>query len=145
MVKTQNLEGNLYLTENWLCKNEMWCAKDNHYYMYPICAKRIFRFKLSRNIYSKFTYSKNHFFKSIIGTFQTNCFYPINLILYEALVNKYTLNQEGEKILTCRGLNPGSRSLDKVLTTAPHRFTAVSRTVFRLVKVKHIGHLQIFL
>ena len=32
-------KGNLYLTENWLSRNEMWCATDNHNNMCPICAK----------------------------------------------------------------------------------------------------------
>ena len=25
-------KGNLYLTENWLSRNKMWCAADNHNY-----------------------------------------------------------------------------------------------------------------
>ena len=32
-------KGNLYLTENELCRNEMWCAPDIHNYMCNICAK----------------------------------------------------------------------------------------------------------
>ena len=31
--------GNLYLTENWLSRNKMWCAVDNHNHMCHICAK----------------------------------------------------------------------------------------------------------
>ena len=30
---------NLYLAENRLSRNEMWCAADNHNYMRHICAK----------------------------------------------------------------------------------------------------------
>ena len=30
---------NLYLTENWLSRNEIRCAADNHNYMCHICAK----------------------------------------------------------------------------------------------------------
>ena len=30
----------LYLTENWLSGNKMWCVADNHNYMCHICAKR---------------------------------------------------------------------------------------------------------
>ena len=40
MVKMQNWERNLYLTENRLGRNEIWCAEDNHSYMCHICAKR---------------------------------------------------------------------------------------------------------
>ena len=32
-------KGNLYLTENLLSKNKMWCVADNHNYMCHICAK----------------------------------------------------------------------------------------------------------
>ena len=32
-------KGNLYLTENQLSRNEMWCAADNHIHMCHICAK----------------------------------------------------------------------------------------------------------
>ena len=38
-VKTQNWEGNRYLTENRLSRNEMWCAVVNHNHMRHICAK----------------------------------------------------------------------------------------------------------
>ena len=34
-------KGNLYLTENWLSRNEMWCASDNHNNMCYICAKEL--------------------------------------------------------------------------------------------------------
>ena len=34
-------KGNLYLTENRLSRNKMWCAADNHNYMCHICAKGI--------------------------------------------------------------------------------------------------------
>ena len=30
---------NLHLTENRFSRNDMWCATDNHNYMYHICAK----------------------------------------------------------------------------------------------------------
>ena len=33
------VKGNLYLTENGLSWNEMWCASDNHNYMCHTCAK----------------------------------------------------------------------------------------------------------
>ena len=32
-------KGNLFLTENRLSRNEMWCAADNYNYMCHICAK----------------------------------------------------------------------------------------------------------
>ena len=32
-------EGNLYLSENWLSRNEMWCAAGNHSRMRHTCAK----------------------------------------------------------------------------------------------------------
>ena len=32
-------KGKIYLTENRLCRNEMWCAADNNNYMCQICAK----------------------------------------------------------------------------------------------------------
>ena len=32
-------KGNLCLTENWLSRNEMWCALDNYNYMCHICVK----------------------------------------------------------------------------------------------------------
>ena len=32
-------KGNLYVTENRLGRNEIWCAADNHNYMWHICAK----------------------------------------------------------------------------------------------------------
>ena len=32
-------KGNLYLTENWLSRNEMCCAADNYNNMCHICAK----------------------------------------------------------------------------------------------------------
>ena len=34
-------EGNLYLTENQLSRNLMWCASDNHNNLCHICAKLI--------------------------------------------------------------------------------------------------------
>ena len=44
-VKTQNWEGKSVLSENWLSRNEMWCAADNYNYVSHMC-ERIFRFKL---------------------------------------------------------------------------------------------------
>ena len=39
-VKKSKIEkGNLYLTANWLSRNEMWCAADNHNYLCHISAK----------------------------------------------------------------------------------------------------------
>ena len=35
------LKGNLYLTENRLSKNEMWCASETHNNMRHICAKEL--------------------------------------------------------------------------------------------------------
>ena len=32
-------KGNLYLTENQLGRNEIWCAEDYHNYMCHLCAK----------------------------------------------------------------------------------------------------------
>ena len=37
--KMHNLEGDLYLTENWWSRNEMWYEVDNHNYMCQVCAK----------------------------------------------------------------------------------------------------------
>ena len=34
--KTQNWEGNQYLTENQLGRNEIWCAEDNHSFILHI-------------------------------------------------------------------------------------------------------------
>ena len=34
-------KGNLYLTENRLSRNEMWCASDNHNNMCHTCAKEL--------------------------------------------------------------------------------------------------------
>ena len=37
--KTAKLgRGNMYLTENRLSRNDMWCAEDNHNYVSYICA-----------------------------------------------------------------------------------------------------------
>ena len=39
-VKKRKIEkGNLYLTENQISRNEMWCVADIHNYMCHICAK----------------------------------------------------------------------------------------------------------
>ena len=40
-VKNASWEGNLYLTENRLSRNEKWCASDNHNNMCHICAKEL--------------------------------------------------------------------------------------------------------
>ena len=40
-VRNANWEGNLYLTENRVGRNEMWCASDNHKNMSHICAKEL--------------------------------------------------------------------------------------------------------
>ena len=83
-------KGNLYLTENRFSRNEMWCAVVNHNHMYHM-RKGIFRFVLLLGSYwqniifqeiaPNCTY-KNCSFKSrpIIGLFDTNCFYPLNVI-----------------------------------------------------------------
>ena len=39
-------KGNLYLTEDWLNRNENRCPSDNHNNLCHICAKRTFRFEL---------------------------------------------------------------------------------------------------
>ena len=79
--KTQNWEGNLYFTENRLSRNEMRRASDNHI-MCHICAKELSDRTLIKQLFTKynffkeiapnFTYSKNHNFLSITGTFSTN-------------------------------------------------------------------------
>ena len=52
-------EGNLYLTENQLSRNEIWYAEDNHIYMCHICAKGI----LDSNFNEAVIDTKHHFFK----------------------------------------------------------------------------------
>ena len=37
--KRKIVKGNLYLTENWLHRNKIWHAADNHSYMCHVCAK----------------------------------------------------------------------------------------------------------
>ena len=63
--------GNRYLSENWLRRNKMWCAADNHNYIYvsDICAKGLldssFNFeniKFSRNCPKFHIFTKNHNF-----------------------------------------------------------------------------------
>ena len=42
MVKKRKIgKGNLYLTENRLSRNEMWCAADDYNNMCYICAKEL--------------------------------------------------------------------------------------------------------
>ena len=40
-TKTRIVKGNLYLTENWLSRNEMWCTAYNHNCMCHTCAKEL--------------------------------------------------------------------------------------------------------
>ena len=73
-------KGNLYLTENWLSRNEMWCVADNHNYMSHTCAKGFLDSNFDYAVIGKyqilnlnkitpnFTYSQK-LFLSIIGTF----------------------------------------------------------------------------
>ena len=35
-------KGNLYATKNWVCRNEIYCAEDNHSYMSNMCANSEF-------------------------------------------------------------------------------------------------------
>ena len=63
-----NWEGNLYLTENWLSRNEMWCVADNHNYMCHICAKGFLDSNFNKSnfqeIAQNFTYlRKSQYFK----------------------------------------------------------------------------------
>ena len=61
-------KGNLYLTENQLRKNEMWCASDNHNDMCHIRAKGhldlnfneavIYKISIFKEIAPNFTYSQ---------------------------------------------------------------------------------------
>ena len=43
--KRKIVKGNLYLTENRLSRNELWCVADDQNYMCHMC-KRIYRFEL---------------------------------------------------------------------------------------------------
>ena len=65
---------NLYLNENWLNRNTMWCTTDNHNYMRHICAKGFLDLNFNwavidkisnfHKIYPNFTFSqKSCFFK----------------------------------------------------------------------------------
>ena len=84
-------KGNLYLSENRFSRNEMWCAVVNHNHMYHICAKGFldsyfllgsyWQNIIFQEIAPNCTY-KNCSFKSrpIIGLFDTNCFYPLNVM-----------------------------------------------------------------
>ena len=46
-------KGNLYLTENWLSRNKMWCTADNHYYMCHICAKEVLDVNFNHTVIAK--------------------------------------------------------------------------------------------
>ena len=84
-------KGNLYLTENRSKRNKIWFAEDNHSYVCHICAKGFLDSNFNQAAIDKISIfftklpqishiRKNHNFSSIIGTFQTNCFYPINFM-----------------------------------------------------------------
>ena len=85
-------KGVLYLTENQLGRNKIWCAEDHHSYMCHICAKGfldvnfnlavIDKISIFHEIALNFTYSqKIIILDSVIGTFWTNCFYSINFLV----------------------------------------------------------------
>ena len=64
-------KGNLYLTENRLSWNEMWCTPDNHTYMCHTCAKDFFKFELQlssywQNIRFSWNCPKFHIFTKIV-------------------------------------------------------------------------------
>ena len=85
-------KGNLYLTENRFSRNEMWCAVVNHNHMYHICAKEFLDSNFCWAVIDKISFftklpqiphtHKNCNFKGrpIIGLFETNYFYPLNLM-----------------------------------------------------------------
>ena len=52
----QNWEGNLYLIENWLSRNEIWCAADINNNMCHIGAKEFLdsNFKLIKQLLTKY-------------------------------------------------------------------------------------------
>ena len=69
--KRKNSKGNLYLTENRLSWNEMFCASDNHNYMCHTCAKEFLNssFELSsywQNIKFSRYCPKFHIFTKIV-------------------------------------------------------------------------------
>ena len=49
-------KGNLYLTENRLSRNEMWCASDNDNNMCHICAKNFWIQTLSKELFPKYQF-----------------------------------------------------------------------------------------
>ena len=54
--KTRKIgKGNLYLTENQLSRNEVWCASDNHNSMCCICAKESLDLNFNFDILQLFT------------------------------------------------------------------------------------------
>ena len=55
MVKTQKWGGNPHWSENWSCKNEIWCV-DNHNDTCHIMCKMIFRFEIIIQLSSKKCY-----------------------------------------------------------------------------------------
>ena len=63
-------EGNLYLTENRLGRNEIWCAEDNHTYMCHIYAKGLCELWLS-SYWQNINFSRNcpkfHIFTKIVS------------------------------------------------------------------------------
>ena len=80
-------KGNLYLTENQLSWNEMWCASDNHNYMCHTCAKEFLNLSLIKSSYWQninfFTilpqishFHKNRNFSSIFATFLDQLLHP---------------------------------------------------------------------
>ena len=66
-------KGNLYLAENRISRNEMWCAADNHNYMCHICAEEflgsnchyavIDKISNFHEIVPNFTYSQKSYYK----------------------------------------------------------------------------------
>ena len=72
--KNRKIEkGNLYITENWLSRNEMWCAVDNYNHVCHICTERflnsnsneavINKIQLFKKLPENFTYSQKLYFK----------------------------------------------------------------------------------
>ena len=63
-------KGNLYLTENRLSGNEMWCAIENHNYMCQICAKGVLDSNFNQAVMDKISN-----FQEIVPNFTSNFTY----------------------------------------------------------------------
>ena len=51
-------KGNVYLTENRLSGNQMWCVADNHNHMCNICAKGFFDLNFTKQLLTKYIFTK---------------------------------------------------------------------------------------